>query len=91
VRAVKLLVKGRVQGVGFRWFAREEARRAGLAGWVRNAADGTVEIAAAGDADSVERFIEAVRRGPPGSRVDGVDCAAIAPEAPVGRPFSIRR
>ncbi len=79
-----------MQGVGFRWFAREQARRSDLAGWVRNAADGTVEIAAAGETDAVERFIEAVRLGPPGARVDGVDCVPIGPDAVGGRPFSIR-
>jgi acylphosphatase len=90
VRAVRVVVRGRVQGVGFRWYAREQARRADVAGWVRNAPDGTVEIAASGDDESIEQFIEAIRRGPPGARVEGLEC--VAAEVPLAgdRPFSIR-
>ena len=63
-------VRGRVQGVGFRWFARESARRHGLAGWVRNRDDGGVEVAASGPPEAVERFLGELRRGPAGARVD---------------------
>jgi acylphosphatase len=66
-------VTGRVQGVGFRYFTRAEARREGLHGWVRNAADGGVEIAAEGDRDALDRFERAVRRGPPSARVEQVE------------------
>jgi acylphosphatase len=66
-------LSGRVQGVGFRWFVRERARREGLAGWVRNNADGTVEIAARGDDEAVGRFSESIRQGPPGAKVERVD------------------
>src|SRR4051794_12086895 len=59
------LVTGRVQGVGFRYFTRAEAMREGLHGWVRNAADGGVEITAEGDREALDRFERAVRRGPP--------------------------
>jgi acylphosphatase len=90
VSAVRLLVRGRVQGVGFRWFAREQARRSDLAGWVRNAADGSVEITAAGDPDRLARFIEAMRRGPPGARVDDVECLTLSGDAAAERPFAIR-
>ena len=91
MRAVRLLVRGRVQGVGFRWFAKEQARQADLVGWVRNAPDGTVEIAAAGDDERLERFIDAVRRGPPGARVEGVDCVPTDAQHVGEYPFSIRR
>lgn len=84
-------MRGRVQGVGFRWYAREQARRSDLAGWVRNASDGSVEITAAGDPERLERFIAAVRRGPPGARVDDVECLTLAADAPAERPFAIRR
>ena len=85
------MIRGRVQGVGFRWYAREEARRGDLAGWVRNSPDGSVEIAAAGDPASVNRFIEAMRRGPPGARVEVVDSTDAEPEIAAERPFGIRR
>jgi acylphosphatase len=67
------LVTGRVQGVGFRYFTRDEAVREGLHGWVRNASDGGVEIAAEGDQEALDRFERAVRRGPPLARVELVE------------------
>jgi acylphosphatase len=67
-----LLVKGRVQGVGFRWFVQREAAEIGLRGWVRNTADGHVEIVAAGMEDDLNELKAAVRKGSRGSRVDAV-------------------
>ena len=72
-RAVRLVVSGRVQGVGFRWFARREALELGLAGWVRNLPDGRVEALAAGEPGAVATFVDRLRQGPPGSRVAGVE------------------
>lgn len=69
----RLVVRGRVQGVGFRWFVRETARRCGLAGWVRNLADGSVELEASGPPDMLALLAEAVRAGPPGADVTSVD------------------
>jgi acylphosphatase len=69
---VRLLVSGRVQGVGFRWFVREAARQHRLAGWVRNRPDGGVELEAAGDDAAFRQFIEEIREGPPGARVDEI-------------------
>ncbi len=66
-------VKGRVQRVGFRLFVEDAARRENLRGYVRNEHDGSVEIIAEGDADSMARFEMAVRRGPSGARVDAVE------------------
>ena len=54
--AMHILIAGRVQGVGFRWFARVAARRLELSGWVRNRQDGTVEVAAAGRQDKLDQF-----------------------------------
>jgi acylphosphatase len=67
------LVTGRVQGVGFRYFTRTEALREGLHGWVRNAADGGVEISAEGDREALDRFERALRRGPLSARVEDVE------------------
>lgn len=66
------LVKGRVQGVGFRWFVHREAAALELHGWVRNTEDGHVEVLAQGDAESLAELAEALHRGSRGSRVDAV-------------------
>jgi acylphosphatase len=68
-----LRISGRVQGVGYRDALRREALAGGLAGWVRNRRDGTVEAILQGDARSVEAAIAWARRGPPAARVDRVD------------------
>jgi acylphosphatase len=90
-----LRVRGKVQGVGFRWFVREQARRCDLAGWVRNNPDGSVELEVSGDDDCVERFRTAVGVGPPGARVEDLeevgwsDSPAPAEELPY--PFRMER
>jgi acylphosphatase len=68
-----VLVRGRVQGVAFRAYTEAEARSLGLAGWVRNLADGRVEVLAEGSRETLERFLEWCREGPRHARVDGVD------------------
>jgi acylphosphatase len=68
-----VVVRGRVQGVGFRWFVREAARRRNLSGWVRNLADGGVEVAAEGAAQDIEAFRSQLSKGPDGARVDALD------------------
>ncbi|MET0269568.1 MAG: acylphosphatase [Sphingomonas sp.] len=73
--ARRLIVRGRVQGVGYRWWTVETARAAGLAGWVRNRPDGTVEIHAEGKAAALDTFADACGGGPPSARVDAVDVA----------------
>ena len=85
-----LLATGRVQGVGFRWFVRETARRLDLAGWVLNRADGSVEVAAEGSAAQIAALRSAVREGPPGARVDAVEDLADNGEA-LKRPFGVQR
>ncbi len=66
------LVKGRVQGVGFRWFVHREAAELGLRGWVKNTDEGHVEIVAAGRAEPIAELKAALYRGSRGSRVDAV-------------------
>jgi acylphosphatase len=66
------LVKGRVQGVGFRWFVHREAAALELNGWVRNTEDGHVEVLAAGEPDALADLTVALRKGSRGSRVDAV-------------------
>jgi acylphosphatase len=68
----RYVVSGRVQGVGFRFFARDAAAREGISGWVRNLPDGSVEIEAHGDYEALIRFERAIRRGPAGAWVDDV-------------------
>ena len=64
------LVRGKVQGVGFRWFAREQAQAFGLIGWVRNRADGSVEILASGEPSELQQFKSMIKRGPRGALVE---------------------
>jgi acylphosphatase len=66
------VVKGRVQGVGFRWLVHREAGARGLKGWVRNAESGEVEIMVAGSADKLAELRSVLQRGSRGSRVDAV-------------------
>ncbi len=65
-------VTGRVQGVYFRAFTRNQARLLGLSGWVRNEYDGSVSLEAEGPRETLERLLVAVRRGPSGARVDHI-------------------
>jgi len=72
-RRVRVIVRGRVQGVAFRYATADEARRAGVAGWVRNRPDGSVEAAFEGARGAVEAMLGFVRRGPRAARVDAVE------------------
>ena len=77
-------VSGRVQGVSFRAFVREQALAAGVTGWAKNLADGRVEVLLCGDAGAVRRVAEALRGGPPLARVDEVALAPANEPAPAG-------
>ena len=88
---VHVEVIGRVQGVGFRWFVREAARRGNLAGWVRNRAEGTVEIAASGPDDAIADLLDAARSGPAGARVDRVAELPVHDLEDLPRPFTVLR
>lgn len=84
-------VEGRVQGVGFRAFVRRRARELGLNGWVRNAADGSVEAEAAGDRASLESFEDDLREGPPAGRVTNLRVRELSsPHPPRDGRFEIR-
>ena len=79
-----LTVRGRVQGVGFRWFAKEEAESRGLSGFARNREDGSVEVEAEGDPEAVDAFVERLRSGPPASRVESIDVTTVEPRGDRG-------
>jgi len=66
------LIRGRVQGVGFRWFVHREASELDLRGWVRNTEDGDVEVVASGTAEDIAELRASLKKGPRGSRVDRV-------------------
>ena len=86
--ARRFLISGRVQGVGFRYFARDVAQREGVTGWVRNLPDGRVEARVEGELEAVTRVERSLRSGPRGARVDDV---FVDDEEPGGtyRTFSI--
>jgi acylphosphatase len=84
----RVVVHGLVQGVFFRDTMRRQAERRGVAGWVRNNPDGSVEAVFEGDDEAVERLVELCREGPRGARVDSVDVLREEPEGLSG--FAIR-
>ena len=74
--ACRIVVRGRVQGVGFRYVMVDVAEREGVAGWVRNRRDGTVEAFVQGEPAAVDRIVAWCRRGPPGARVESLEASA---------------
>jgi acylphosphatase len=92
-RRIRVVVHGRVQGVGYRWHAVQSARELGLSGWVRNDLDGSVEAAAAGPAEAVAKFLEALQRGPGRGYVSGLEVDALGDEeaSSLHFPFEISR
>lgn len=72
-KAVNLVVSGRVQGVGFRYFARQQAVPRGIRGWVKNLSDGSVEIWAEAEKEILEDFVDHIGRGPTFGRVDDME------------------
>jgi acylphosphatase len=79
--AKRVVVHGRVQGVGFRFALVDAARDAGVIGWVRNRHDGSVEAFVQGEASAVERIVDWSKRGPPGARVTECDVTDAPPDA----------
>jgi|SRR5581483_10048637 len=73
VEARRFLVRGRVQGVGFRWFVEREAHMLGIAGWVRNNPDSSVEVFAMGTREQLTALRSRLRAGPRAARVDDVE------------------
>jgi acylphosphatase len=81
VQARRFVVRGRVQGVGFRWFVEREAHTLGIAGWVRNKPDGSVEVLAVGSRDQLLGLRSRLREGPRAARVDDVEESEAGPIA----------
>ena len=81
IQARRFLVRGRVQGVGFRWFVEREAAILQIAGWVRNNHDGTVEILAQGTRDQLAGLHSRLREGPRAARIDEVEVSEAQPVA----------
>jgi acylphosphatase len=74
--ALRLEIRGVVQGVGYRWSMVGQARRLRLRGWVRNRPDGSVEAVVAGPPEALERIVDWARQGPAAARVESVDVFA---------------
>ncbi len=87
-KSVRLRMYGRVQGVFFRAWTEQEAKKLGLAGWVRNRGDGSVEALLSGPHDAVDAMIERCRQGPDAARVDDIAVAPVADPGSAG--FEIR-
>ncbi|MCE5231598.1 acylphosphatase [bacterium] len=87
--AVHAMVRGRVQGVGFRYFVVRQANKLELGGWTRNTEEGDVEVYAVGGRDALQQLIDALERGPAFARVDAVKTNWNVPVEPAGE-FYIR-
>jgi acylphosphatase len=85
----RLRIRGQVQGVGYRYSLRHEAQRTGVAGWVRNRTDGSVEALLQGAPERVAELIAWARRGPPGARVDEVQIE-VPEDEPAHAGFELR-
>jgi len=79
ILARRFVVRGRVQGVGFRWFVEREAHILGIAGWVRNNHNGCVEVLAQGTRDQISGLHGRLREGPRAARVDAVEVSEASP------------
>ena len=88
-KTIRIVVSGRVQGVSYRAWTRKQAERHGVAGWIRNRPDRTVEALFTGPAEAVEALLAACRRGPFAARVDGIEVSDEA-EAAAITGFEIR-
>ena len=89
--SMHVIISGRVQGVGFRWFARVSARRLDLKGWVRNLADGRVEVVASGPDYKLEQFRRDLSTGPEGAEVAGLEDAPLTDGNELDYPFAMHR
>jgi acylphosphatase len=79
LQARRFVVRGRVQGVGFRWFVEREAKTLGIAGWVRNSPDSSVEVLAMGTRDQLSGLRSRLQQGPRAARVDNVEESGAKP------------
>jgi acylphosphatase len=89
IQASRFLVRGRVQGVGFRWFVEREAHILQIAGWVRNNPDGTVEVLAQGTSEQLTGLQSRLQQGPRAARVDDVEVSQAEPVAGI-TSFQVR-
>ena len=89
MKAIRVLVRGLVQGVGYRYFAERAARHLGLRGFVRNLADGRVEAIAAGTDEAIDAFVTQLRLGPAAGRVEGLEVSETTFDE-TGSRFEIR-
>lgn len=86
-----VIVRGQVQGVGFRWFVRERARALGLSGWVRNDGDGSVRVFALGPSMELRKLRSMLEQGPPAANVEIVEDEQEEPGIPAMTPFGVLR
>jgi len=82
-------VRGRVQGVGFRWFVMGVAERLGLEGYVRNLPDGSVEVVARGTREAMDELERALARGPATARIDGVEKLEVTHDIKLSKSFDV--
>ena len=85
----RYVVRGRVQGVGFRWFVLRQAERLGIHGWARNLDDGAVEVVADAPVDRLAELEAALHQGPGAARVDGVEKADLSHQLDIPNSFDI--
>jgi acylphosphatase len=90
MKRIRFVVTGRVQGVGFRWFVKAEARPLGLTGWVRNREDGAVEGEVEGRDDAVDAFVPCLEEGPSSAIVTNVEITEISDDIEHYKQFEIR-
>ena len=86
----RYVVRGTVQGVGFRWFVARQAERLGLHGWTKNLADGTVEVVADGESESLVRLEASLASGPGGAQVGGVEKHELSHQIDIPNAFTIK-
>ena len=89
-RAFRWILRGRVQGVGFRWYTARKARALDLVGWVSNLRDGRVEVIARGPLERLAALEEIIRSGPQGAHVESVEKSDIPPEVVADNDFGIK-
>lgn len=90
MKRIRFVVTGRVQGVGFRWFVKAEARPLGLTGWVRNREDGAVEGEVEGREDAIEALVPCLEEGPSSAIVTNVEIVEISDNQQPYKQFEIR-
>ena len=84
------IVRGRVQGVGFRWFVLNQAQSLGIRGWVANTPDGSVEVVGLATAETLDRFEAVLAKGPPAARVENLERRSIPHDVVESKSFIIK-